>query len=614
MSAPVDGPVGGRDVAALLAAAAAERADAPAVQQRLAEHGRRLTEPLRLAVAGRTKAGKSTLLNALVGEAVAATDAGDCTRVVTWYRHGSTPAVTLHGTDGGARALPVRRVDGRLALELPGSAPEQVDRLVVDWPAERLAGITLVDTPGISAASPGEGRTAALVAPDDGSAPVADALLFLTRQVHTEDVAFLRRFQAGPDRPGARAATLTVLSRADEVGAARLDALRSASRVARRTAQEPALQAMGSAVLPVAGLVALTGRTLRHTELLALRALAAVGAPELDAMLLSADRFTRPGTTAVLPPDVRQRLLLRLGAFGIRLGTSLVRSGATDAASLAAELVRRSGLADLERAIDVQVRARAERLRTRSALDGLEWALRTAPRPGDAALWTGLEELRTGAHDLPELDLLARISGPSSPVAAELAPEAVRLLGGAGTTPAQRLGLPADAPAGDLRERAGGALAVWQPRAEDPLAPRAQTAAAAVVVRSVEGVLHELAGSAPAGAPVQPGADAGGEQEQRAEHGHRPGGQQGVPVDLGAAGDDAADDEGHRHGGHGDQAQRPAGPGTAVEHQRQADPAQDDEHPDRRQRRRQRDRDAVAHQRGRRLGVLRHRVGGQPGA
>ena len=48
----------------------------------------RLDEPLRVAVAGRVKAGKSTVINALVGERLAPTDAGECTKIVTWYRYG----------------------------------------------------------------------------------------------------------------------------------------------------------------------------------------------------------------------------------------------------------------------------------------------------------------------------------------------------------------------------------------------------------------------------------------------------------------------------------------------------------------------------------------------
>jgi len=601
--------------AELLDRAAAARTDAPAVLAHLVEHRQRLDEPLRLAVAGRAKAGKSTLLNALVGAVVAATDAGECTRVVTWYRHGSRPAAVRHDTDGRSRPLPVHEDGGELRVELPDAAADEVDRLVVDCPADRLAGMTLIDTPGLSSLSPAAAaRTGGLVTPADGAVSGADALLFLTRQVHAEDAAFLTGFQSGPGAGGAHAATLTVLSRADEIGSARMDALRSASRIARRTAAEPALRATGSAVLPVAGLVALFGRTLRPGELVALRALAAMPPAELEGLLLSADRFVRPTSTSVLLPAMRARLLARLGLFGTRLAASLLREGADDAASLADELVRRSGLADLERAIDVQVRARAEQLRTRSALAGLEVALRAAPRAGDAALWAGLEELRTGSHHLPELDLLAGLGAPSSPVAAELRAEATRLLGGAGTSPAQRLGRPDGTPPDELRGDAGTALAAWQARAVDPLAPRAATAAAAVVVRSIEGVLHELAGSAAAGAPPQPAAGAAGGQQRRTGEGQRAHGEQRVPVDLRAPGDDAADDQGHWDGGGGDSGRAPAGPGAPVQQQGQADAPEDDEDADGRQRRRQRHRDAVAQQRGRGRRVLGRRVGGEPGA
>ena len=61
--------------------------DDPEAQAVIAELERRLREPLRLAIAGMVKAGKSTLLNAMLGEQIAPTDAGECTRVVTWYRY-----------------------------------------------------------------------------------------------------------------------------------------------------------------------------------------------------------------------------------------------------------------------------------------------------------------------------------------------------------------------------------------------------------------------------------------------------------------------------------------------------------------------------------------------
>ena len=56
-----------------------------------------------VAIVGRVKAGKSTLLNALVGEELAPTDAGECTRVVTWYVDGPSYKATLHPREGSPR-------------------------------------------------------------------------------------------------------------------------------------------------------------------------------------------------------------------------------------------------------------------------------------------------------------------------------------------------------------------------------------------------------------------------------------------------------------------------------------------------------------------------------
>src|SRR4051812_34280101 len=80
--------------------AAAAQATTPAAHADLTELSARLTGPLRVAIAGKIKAGKSTLLNALVGEELAPTDAGECTRIVTWYHRGDQPQVTVYPNTG----------------------------------------------------------------------------------------------------------------------------------------------------------------------------------------------------------------------------------------------------------------------------------------------------------------------------------------------------------------------------------------------------------------------------------------------------------------------------------------------------------------------------------
>ncbi len=483
------GAAGARD---LLDAALEVYADVPEVTARLRPLRERLDEPLRVAVVGRVKAGKSTLLNALVGQRIAPTDAGECTRVVTLYRHGAVPRVVLQAHDGARRSLPVRRVDGGLQLDLGGAAPEDVACLIVDWPSAALLPATLVDTPGLSSLSTEtSARTDDFLGVDDGG-PGADAVVFLTRQPQAEDLAFLRAFQESSGAAGTQVTTVTVLSRADEIGAGRLDALESAAAVARRLSADPAVREVSSAVLPVSGLLALAGRTLRTGDFVALRSLASAEPATVAAMLLTADRFTRPEVAVPVSREVRLSLVERLGVFGVRLAVTLVRAGLPDAGALADELVRRSGLAELQRMLTVRFTERGGVLRTAAALRAVEEALERAPgTEGAGQLRSEVERIRLETAELAELELLAR-SGPDGPFPPVLRDEAERLLGDRGTGPAARLGLPGTTGGDALAAAAHEHLTRWQQAAADPLADRAAADAAEVVVRSCEALLADL--------------------------------------------------------------------------------------------------------------------------
>src|ERR1700716_367410 len=71
-----------------------------------AEVLRRLGAPLQVAVAGRIKSGKSTLVNALIGRRVAPTDIGECTRLVTRFQYGTVDRIEVVFTDGRKQVVP----------------------------------------------------------------------------------------------------------------------------------------------------------------------------------------------------------------------------------------------------------------------------------------------------------------------------------------------------------------------------------------------------------------------------------------------------------------------------------------------------------------------------
>jgi hypothetical protein len=291
-----------------------------------------------------------------------------------------------------------------------------------------------------------------------------------------------------------------VLSRADEVGAGRLAALESAARIARRYRGDPQVRRLCQTVLPVAGLLAETGATLREDEFRALAALVAVDRETLQRLLLSADRFASVAAATDIDADVRRALLSRLGVFGIRLSLALIRSGqATTAAALADALVRRSGVNALREALVTQFAARADLLKARSGLAVLSAVLTRQPAPGGDDLAVAVERITAGTHAFAEARLLNALRAGTVALDDAAAAEAERLLGGYGDDPASRLGLvgeddrPLQVEGVQLRRTASEALTRWRRRAEHPLASRATGEVAGVVVRSCEGMLAALA-------------------------------------------------------------------------------------------------------------------------
>jgi hypothetical protein len=451
--------------------------------------GDRVNGPLRVALAGRVKAGKSTLLNALVGERLAPTDAGECTRIVSWYRRGPRYEIVARLRAGNERPLEFRRDDGALHVTLDGVAERDVQYLDIRWPATALEKVTLIDTPGLASLDDENSRRTREFLDHDGDhVPDADAVIYLMRHLHRSDVEFLDAFMDRSVTAASPVNAVAVLSRGDEIGAGRLDAMDSARRIAQRYRDDATVRTLCATVVPMAGLLAETGLTLREDEAAALRALAATPPETLDVMLLSAEQLCELHVSD-LTGEARRALLERLGMYGVRAALEEIRAGASTAADLGPKLVERSGLNELNRVIAQHFLPRARVLQARTALVALRALaseLRTTDPTRSEYVDREAERVEAGVVDFARIRAAHLVATGSARVDDADRPELDRLF--LATTAPDALDLPGGADAGSLAAAALPVIARWRERGADPLADPVQAEVFETAARTGEAI------------------------------------------------------------------------------------------------------------------------------
>lgn len=123
-----------------------------------------IVRPFTLAVFGRMKTGKSSLINAMVGRPLAITGVEEATATINWISHGDAQQeqnMVVHWKDGRVEPLPLEQL-----LQWSGKADEVIERvrrtsfLQLYSMAERLREIQIVDTPGTGAVADEHERVA----------------------------------------------------------------------------------------------------------------------------------------------------------------------------------------------------------------------------------------------------------------------------------------------------------------------------------------------------------------------------------------------------------------------------------------------------------------------
>ncbi|QIZ35195.1 dynamin family protein [Saccharopolyspora sp. ASAGF58] len=428
-----------------------------------AEVLRRLSAPLQVAVAGRIKSGKSTLVNALIGRRVAPTDVGECTRLVTRFQYGTVDRVEVIFHDGKKQAVPFD-ADGGIPADL-GVNIDEVSHLEAYLTNAVLRELTVIDTPGLGSLDAASvARTEELLGTrkeeegeeDSELDPVsrnavagAEAVLYVVTQgVRADDELALAAFTAATaSREAGPVNAIAVLNKADTIEPSSVEdsdgeVWKAASLLAGKQAQ--LLKPKVADVLPVIGLLAETaesgGFTAADAE--ALRGLAQLDEATRETLLMSADLFT--SWECDVPAGTRSRLLERMDLYGIRCALAAIDAEPEiTAGALRRRLLDSSGLASVLNRLDSVFRARADGIKAAAALASVTALAHAAGDQGERQrVHDAIEVLlaKPEAHQLRVLEALTLVAAGAVAMPADLAEEVMRV--GSSNDAGEQLGLP----------------------------------------------------------------------------------------------------------------------------------------------------------------------------
>lgn len=320
----------------------------------------------RVAVVGRLKSGKSTLVNALTQHRIAATGSLECTMAVSLHDDGAPARAEVVGTDG----VESRQTLGDGPLTDLGRPLDEVDHVRQYLPNAQLRRLGLIDTPGTATLTvENEQRTKSVLI--DGmkdtarASSWADAVVFLSDSAPRDDEkAFLSQLGMTP------LTTVGVLSRADSFGEGafgRRDPIEHAREHTDRIEQE--LGGQVGVVLPLSGLLAESAFTgLVNADVArALAGLAELSREQIIDVIEAEDpRTIAPGLGAAM----RDRLLDTVGEYGIVAGRFVAAE--RGAVGLVEWLRQVSGVDELTERLTGHMRWVAVLQRAARVLDALE--------------------------------------------------------------------------------------------------------------------------------------------------------------------------------------------------------------------------------------------------
>lgn len=476
----------------------------------------RLETPLRVAVVGIMKAGKSTFMNALMGADILYTGELETTYTVCWFRYGKVPSLTICFRDGAQQEAAFEDLEKWSVRKYEAENPRinDVKYLIIHYPAEVLKTLEFIDTPGLNSMYGTDAQNTldflSIKSSKDTlyEAGMADAVIYAySRTASGFDQGILKAFHSGGAGSASPINSIGILTKADAFWNPDLDttAVEVARTVSDHDMKDAGIKQLLFTVLPVCAKVCEGYVQMNDRDWETMKQIACNDMEDLREGLYDAKDFATNRDEFYMAfgtPENRSHLMGLLGRYGILEIARLLKTG-KNREEIGVELQNLCGVQEVRELLYRHFANRTFLIKTQYIFNHLRGMVHQIRRERNATaqlrdicaqVMDGIDSLMSSVQTLKELKALQMYyNGQLHFLGEDEEQDFLRITGEYGRMVEDRLGAPKGSSVAQLAALAQQKVGAWHGKAASGwMMSGAYVEAASIVARSYEQMYYHL--------------------------------------------------------------------------------------------------------------------------
>lgn len=439
----------------------------------------KLSKPIEVAVIGKISSSKSTLVNALLGEAeVVRTGQMEETFNVSWIKYGdSNGDIKVFFKDGSMKEVSRRDWIRWTSHQESNELKESVSYIEVTYQHDILKRINIIDTPGLDALSEIDSKNT--IAFLKNVHPDAVVMLF-TKSIAESTMSVLNDFVSVNIDSSFVLSPLNaigVLAKADTMWSVlnpKKDILGEGKRVISQTLYEkyPEVRHSIFDIFPLSALMGLAASTISNDDVVCLKQLSLIQEPMLNEMFSSPEFLFDEEYAVGVATEERKRLWQKFGMYGLFVLVDYLKQNTLATRyDLSQVLMKKSGFESFQRMVISHFGDRSTLIKAQNSIAAIKEACLAERQRNDISnqdihtiddIEKKLLSVLLSIHEYQEWNYLTKIYTGKEKVDDSIKKEFLTICGENGASAYERLSMPSSSSIQDLKEKATERALFWQ--------------------------------------------------------------------------------------------------------------------------------------------------------